>query len=109
MMLRLLQSSKIVKFGTIAGGLFVAGCAIMPAAGPESVDFKAEQPADANTLPYALVKLTPKVVEILGQNVPRLSGAFTDRRPSGDVRFGVGDVVSVTIFEAAAGGSVHFL
>jgi polysaccharide export outer membrane protein len=33
-----------------------------------------------------------------------LAGAFKDRRPPADLLFGVGDVVSVTIFEAAAGG-----
>ena len=46
----------------------------------------------------------PKIVDILAQNAPRLSSAFTDRRPPGDIRFGIGDIVSVTIFEAAAGG-----
>ena len=58
----------------------------------------------SDRLPYALVKLTPKIVDILAQNAPRLSSAFTDRRPPGDIRFGIGDIVSVTIFEAAAGG-----
>ena len=29
---------------------------------------------------------------------------FTDRRPPKEIKFGIGDVVSVTIFEAAAGG-----
>jgi polysaccharide export outer membrane protein len=35
---------------------------------------------------------------------PRLATAFTDRRPPSTIRFGVGDVLSVTIFEASAGG-----
>jgi polysaccharide export outer membrane protein len=33
-----------------------------------------------------------------------LAGAFTDRRPPTSITFGIGDTVSVTIFEAAAGG-----
>jgi polysaccharide export outer membrane protein len=33
-----------------------------------------------------------------------LRGVFTDRRPPAEIRFGVGDLVGVTIFEAAAGG-----
>jgi polysaccharide export outer membrane protein len=43
-------------------------------------------------------------VDILARNVPRLSSAFADRSAPKDIRFGVGDIVSVTIFEAAAGG-----
>src|SRR6185436_14803528 len=37
-------------------------------------------------------------------HAPRLAGAFTDRRGPNQIRFGIGDVVSVTIFESAAGG-----
>lgn len=42
---------------------------------------------------------------MLAQYEPQgLAGAFTDRRPPANILFGIGDVVSVTIFEAAAGG-----
>src|SRR5262249_11843302 len=54
--------------------------------------------------PYALVGVTPEVVDILAANLPRLASAFADRRPPQEIRFGIGDVVSVTIFEATAGG-----
>jgi polysaccharide export outer membrane protein len=40
----------------------------------------------------------------LARYTPRLANAFTDQRPPREFRFGVGDIVSVTIFEAAAGG-----
>jgi polysaccharide export outer membrane protein len=76
----------------------------MPASGPESFDIRAGQINDPNRLPYALVKLAPNVIDILAQNAPRLSAAFTDRRIPGEFRFGIGDIVGVTIFEAAAGG-----
>src|SRR5215467_13214130 len=79
-------------------------CSIMPGSGPESFDIRAGQVNDPNHLPYALVKLTPQVVDILAQSSPRLTGAFSDRRVPGEIRFGIGDVVGVTIFEAAAGG-----
>jgi polysaccharide export outer membrane protein len=59
---------------------------------------------DADSIPYALVKLTSKVVESLGQYTPRIANQFTDRRPPGDIRLGTGDVVSITVFEASAGG-----
>jgi polysaccharide biosynthesis/export protein len=84
--------------------LWCASCAIMPGSGPESFDVRAGQINDPNHLPYALVKMTPQVVDILAQSNPRLTSAFTDRRLPGEIRFGVGDVVGVTIFEAAAGG-----
>jgi polysaccharide export outer membrane protein len=57
-------------------------------------------------VPYALVKLTPEAVSKIANYEPRgLAGAFPDKRvqPS-RIKFNIGDVVSVTIFEAAAGG-----
>ena len=77
----------------------------MPSSGPEGFDIVNEQNSgQAASLPYALVKLTPEVVRILGQYTPRLSTAFADRSPPKAFRFGIGDTVSVTIFEAASGG-----
>lgn len=85
--------------------LSCAGCGIMPTNGPLGMDVRtASEGAEPAALPYALVKLTPEVVRILGRYTPRLSSAFADRTPPRFFRFGVGDIVSVTIFEAAAGG-----
>jgi polysaccharide export outer membrane protein len=78
------------------------GCAFFPIEGPTSADVAHEK---SQTVPYALVKLTPEVVDILAAYEPKgLAGVFTDMRPSSDIKFGIGDVVGVTIFEAAAGG-----
>ena len=87
----------------LAIALWCASCSFMPGSGPESFDIRAGQSNDPNRLPYALVKVTPQVVDILAQNTPRLTGAISGRAPS-EIRFGIGDVVGVTIFEAAAGG-----
>ena len=95
---------RLAQICALGGVLLFPGCSMMPASGPQSSDIIASHTADPDRLPYALVKLTPKIVDILAQNAPRLSSAFTDRRPPGDIRFGIGDIVSVTIFEAAAGG-----
>ena len=77
----------------------------MPASGPQSHEVQTAQhdlvPA---SLPYALVRLSPEVVRVLGRFTPRLTSAFADRTPPKAFRFGIGDIVSVTIFEAAAGG-----
>ncbi|MFZ2109728.1 MAG: polysaccharide biosynthesis/export family protein, partial [Roseiarcus sp.] len=43
-------------------------------------------------------------MESLAQYTPRIANQFADRRPPGDIRLGTGDVVSITVFEASAGG-----
>jgi polysaccharide export outer membrane protein len=80
----------------------LGGCSLMPASGPESWDVKAGQ-RDPNSLPYAIVTVTPAVTKILGRQVPRLTQFAEERRPQ-DIRLGIGDIVSVTIFEAQSGG-----
>ena len=85
--------------------LSVAGCTsqFFPAAGPNSIAIR--EHIQQGGQQYALVKLTPDVVNILDEFGPRtISAIFGDSRPPPEVKFGIGDVVSVTIFEAAAGG-----
>jgi polysaccharide biosynthesis/export protein len=85
--------------------LGVGGCApssFFPEAGPSSAAIRS---GISETVPYALIKLTPETIDILAAHEPKgLAGAFTDRRPSVNITFGIGDVVSVTIFEASSGG-----
>jgi polysaccharide biosynthesis/export protein len=80
----------------------LGGCGLLPVNGPATLDILSGQ-RDETSLPYALVKVTPKVIEVLSKNAPRLI-AFNDRRRPKDISFGIGDIVSVTIFEAASGG-----
>ena len=96
---------KLTLVSAFAGVIVLTGCTnpMMPVAGPESGDIRGHV-QDENSLPYALVKLTPQVIDVLSSNAPGLSQIFTDRRPAEQIKFGIGDVVSVTIFEAAAGG-----
>jgi polysaccharide export outer membrane protein len=85
--------------------IFATGCSIMPTSGPESGEIRrGGDPEDPTRLPYALVNMTPRVIDVLATYAPRIGNAFKDRRPPKEIKFGVGDVVSVTIFEAAAGG-----
>jgi len=82
-----------------------AGCGsyLLPASGPNSIVVRSG--GTWNGPPYGLVKLTPQVVSILREFGPRtLSTTFGDRRPPPEITFGIGDIISVTIFEAAAGG-----
>src|ERR1700730_8798867 len=85
------------------GVVLLGGCALVPTSGPASYDIKS---GSSPTVTYALVKMTPETVAIIGRYEPRgLAGAFPDKQvPPTRIRFGIGDVVSVTIFEAAAGG-----
>src|SRR5262245_6939750 len=95
---------KVILSLPILGLLIaVGGCALMPVSGPESWDVWAGQ-HDPKNLPYAFVRITPKVANILGKASPRLVSAFKDRSRPQDIRFGIGDVVSLTIFEASSGG-----
>jgi polysaccharide export outer membrane protein len=96
--------------GRFAFGLFVAvlvlsaaGCTFFPTSGPSGTAIKSGMTADGPQ--YALVKLSPDVTRKVAELEPRnFVFVFGDRRPPPEIKFGVGDVVSVTIFEAQAGG-----
>src|ERR1700730_16139641 len=82
--------------------LGAGGCAFFPESGPTSTDIES---GTSPTVPYALIKLTPQTIDILAAHEPKgLAGAFTDRRPPANITFGIGDVIDISIFEAAAGG-----
>ena len=81
----------------------LGGCGWMSVNGPAASDILAGQ-RDPVSLNYAVVKVTPKVIEVQAKNLPRLSGAFKDNRRPRDITFGIGDILGVTVFEAASGG-----
>ena len=75
----------------------------MPDAGPNALAIKSG--ATWNGPPFGLIRLTSNVVNVLDEYGPRtLTATFGDHRPPPEIKFGIGDVVSVSIFEAAAGG-----
>ena len=76
---------------------------MFPAAGPQALGIRSGN-INSSDFAYAFLKLTSKSVEILAGFAPRFATAFPDKTSPKDIRFGKGDVVSVTIFEAAAGG-----
>ena len=92
-----------VAIAAMAG--LTAGCdtLLLPASGPNSVVIRSE--GTWHGPPYGLVVLSPHVVQVLDEFGPRtLTGIFGDHRPPPEIKFGIGDVISVSIFEAAAGG-----
>jgi polysaccharide export outer membrane protein len=83
------------------------GCSITSTSGPEVGEVRRgghPDPADPERLPYAFMRMTPEVVDILATWAPTIVHSFADRRPAKEITFGIGDAISVTIFEAAAGG-----
>ena len=98
---------QLVAFAAVVGGaILTTGCGdtlLFPAAGPNALVVRYGDTWHGP--PYGLVPLTANIVSILDEYGPRsLTATFGDHRPPPEIRFGIGDVVSVTIFEAAAGG-----
>jgi polysaccharide export outer membrane protein len=101
-----MKSMRLKNSLGIACGLILAtvlgGCGFIPMAGPASLDVKTE---NSTVLPFALVKLNPEVLQVLEKFEPNgMPGFLTDSRPPASIKFGIGDIISVTIFEASAGG-----
>ena len=92
------------RFVVIGGAILWTGCGtqLLSDAGPNALAVKSGATSGP---PYGLVKLSPEVVDLLDEYGPQtLSAFFRDHRPPPKIKFGIGDVVSVSIFEAAAGG-----
>jgi polysaccharide export outer membrane protein len=77
---------------------------MMPASGPASYDVKSERAYEPDSLPYAVVRVTPQAEGVIAAFNPRISGTFPDRRTPKELRFGIGDIVAVSIFESSSGG-----
>lgn len=81
----------------------LGGCSLLPGSGPADGAIRNTAYASPESLPHAFVKVTPEVVSVLATSAPRLTQFASQQRPR-DLRFGIGDTVSVTIFEASSGG-----
>ena len=92
----------LVGFFAAAMPALIGGCAL-PVAGPHDWDITSGQ-YDPKNLVYALVRLTPRTADILAASNPQIAGEFPDRRGPEAIRFGVGDVLGITIFESGPGG-----
>ncbi len=97
------STSTLFRVMALSATIAHSGCSTLPTVGPASAYVLTGQ-LDPESLPYHLVRVTPEVERILARNSTRIGQVFTDRRGPTDIRFGIGDVVSVTVFESAAGG-----
>lgn len=94
----------VFKPAFLVAALALGACSTNPGSGPLTDDVNNKIQTE-NAPAYELVPINPATVKILHTHEPKgLAGVFTDRRPPASIVFGIGDVVSVTIFEAAAGG-----
>jgi len=86
----------------------LSACAVLPGNGPSSdvVGTGATVVVSSSApLPYALVDVTSETVGFLSEpNVVTLKGAFLDKRPKPTQVIGIGDILNISIFEAAPGG-----
>jgi polysaccharide biosynthesis/export protein len=93
----------LAVFSILGAAVLAAGCGLISGDGPNAIAVRTHASWDGP--PYGLVHLTPQVVKILDEYGPAsLSAIFGDNRPPPEIKLGIGDVVSVSIFEAAAGG-----
>jgi polysaccharide export outer membrane protein len=91
-----------------AGALFafgLAACSQLPSSGPSALAVLDAGSADPAVKPYEIVDVDPSTIEVLSRR-PRSSFAtrFGDHRASSEPLIGVGDMVTVTIWEASSGG-----
>ena len=100
------------RLGPSLGAILVAAllpaCSLLPGTGPKSDAVKSNATAEVRSdaaLPYALVDVSADTIGFLSQpNLVSFKGYFPDKRPKPSQVIGVGDVLSVSIFEAAPGG-----
>lgn len=82
--------------------LVLGGCGI-PKAGPSAMDVLNQQTQSQSN--YVVTEITPSVIAALRTRPPvGFAQRFGDYRGAVEPRIGVGDTVSVTIWEAGAGG-----
>jgi polysaccharide biosynthesis/export protein len=94
-------------FAIIVAALLPA-CSVLPGTGPTSDAVEGNATAglrSTTALPYALVDVSADTIGFLSQpNLITFQGEFPDKRPKPQQVVGVGDVLNISIFEAAPGG-----
>lgn len=102
------NASRLPCLAALLGISFLAmgltGCTIFPGAGPSTSDMLSTA-YNHETPDFALVDINANVVRLLdGRKHDSFLTTFDDYRPSPEPRVGIGDAISLTIWEAAAGG-----
>src|SRR5258708_37037898 len=94
-------------FAVVVAALLPA-CSVLPGTGPTSDAVQGNATAGLRStaaLPYTLVDVSADTIGFLSQpNLITFQGEFPDKRPKPQQVRGVGDVLKISIFEAAPGG-----
>jgi polysaccharide biosynthesis/export protein len=94
----------VCKLFSAAAVAALGACSNMPASGPSAGDIVQQASSDL-AQHYEFVDLNATVIDTLRHRASdTFSAHFGDHRQSVEPRIGVGDAVSVTIWEASAGG-----
>jgi polysaccharide biosynthesis/export protein len=92
----------------VVAAALLSACSLLPGTGPYSDTVNGNATAGVRStasLPYALVDVTSDTIGFLSQpNLITFKGEFLDKRPKPNQVIGVGDVLNISIFEAAPGG-----
>jgi polysaccharide export outer membrane protein len=103
----MLRRVQFQVFVIVVAALLPA-CSVLPGTGPSSDAVNENATAglrSATPLPYALIDVTADTIGFLSQpNLITFTGQFEDKRPKPRQVVGVGDVLNISIFEAAPGG-----
>lgn len=97
--------SRLIVAAAVVGTF--AGCSALPSQGPTTMGVLEETyyQSEDYTPRYMVVPLDARVSSILErESLPSFQGKFGDRRGAPTSVIGVGDTVSVTVWEAASGG-----
>ena len=93
------QGGQLRRLCGVVGAALLGACSLMPSNGPASYDVKSERAYEPDSLPYAVVRITQQTEGVIAEYNPRISGTFPDRRVPKELKFGIGDIVGVSIFE----------
>lgn len=98
-----MRSSKVSSLALIlAAAGILGGCSALPAAGPTTQEIVSQDKALTN---FVMVNLDQRAVDILSQyRVTAFSTRFAAPAPAPSQIVGIGDVLSITLFEAGQGG-----
>lgn len=103
---RVKRNCTLILAGMAVG--LLPACSELPGTGPKSMavySFPAASLKSDAALPYAVVDISADTLGFLSQpNLISFQGAFPDKRPKPEQVAGVGDVLNISIFEAAPGG-----
>ena len=101
------MSRKQGLFLSVCGSALaaVAGCSTLPDSGPSANDVATQQASAEQGQRYLVVDINGAAIEALKhRGLGSFYAQFGDRRLSAEPVVGIGDSVTVTIWEAAAGG-----